>query len=275
MNQKTQKYQQGLSLIELMVASTAGILILTCLVQAFYATSLTYNTVNAQAELGHTGQVTTDILVKTVYHAGYWDDVTYTKLFANEKGFTLNGFITGVDAHTTNPDRVEGSDSLQLRLTGASDDAIFLCNGDPLADGHAAIQHLYLKPLGPDLIPTLICDVDIYEFDKIAGSMTNHLDYQSVSLIEHIETFQVLYGVGTGNNLRWVKANDVTDWSSVRMLQFGILVGIDDAMPLSTSSHASPKTYAVFEKSVTPAHTRPMRVFTRSVSLRNSLAGGS
>lgn len=265
----SRKAQQGLSLVELIITTGAGLLLLVCLIQTFYGTSVTYNVVNTQTELKHTGQITTDYLARLIYHAGYWSDVTFKKKFAAEHGFALNGFISGVDNYTGNPDRIDGSDSITIRMTGAEDGLVTLCNKSILLDGQLAIQHLYLTNAG---VPALMCNLDVYNFDKNTGSVQlPAILTTDRQLIPQVETFQILYAIGKDDALRWVKASEVTDWTEVRMLEFGVLVGANERI---YGAPATPKTYQVFEKTVVVTDEKtPRQVFTRSVLIRNSLAG--
>ena len=264
------KAQQGLSLVELLIATSTGLLLLGCLIQTMYSSSLTYSVFNHKTELKHTGQVTTDYMIQLIYHAGFWGDITFTKQFAQEEGFERNAFITGVDNHIGSSNYIDGSDSIQVRMAGAEDSRIVLCNKDVLPDYKIAFQKFFITKSSTDS-PTLACTVKVYALDKNTGGKIGIPEIeQTIHLMEQIETLQVLYAVGTEDALRWVKADEVTDWTAVSMVDIWILVGLYERMydPLAT-----PKTFKIFEKIVTVTNEKtPMQVFSRSVLIRNSSA---
>ena len=86
-------------------------------------------------------------------------------------------------------------------------------------------------------------------------------------LIPGVEQMQVLYGVDSNNDLAvdsYVKANSVTDWSSVISVKLSLLVrSADDNVT------ESPQSYTFDGTTVTPSDYYLRHAFTTTIALRN------
>lgn len=67
----TMKYQKGLSLVELMISLTLGIVLMTGVVQMFLTSRITYNTQQAISRVQESGRIAMDILTTDLRMAGY------------------------------------------------------------------------------------------------------------------------------------------------------------------------------------------------------------
>ncbi len=67
----TMKHQNGLSLVELMISLTLGIVLMTGVVQMFLTSRVTYNTQQAISRIQESGRIAMDILSADVRMAGY------------------------------------------------------------------------------------------------------------------------------------------------------------------------------------------------------------
>ena len=264
--------QRGSSLIELMVSLTTGLLLITGVVQVLFSNLVAYSSVNSQSHIAQNGRVSLELVSQFFYQAGYWDDMAIQKYFANGAGFSNDAFVVGQNDDAIDAAVVDGTDLISVRFNGAKDGEIALCNGDSLFDTQAAVQRIYVRPaLNTEQLPALFCDVTTYDFEKTTGVMSNPTATDSVILIDGVQNLQILYGVGADDQLQTVTASAVTDWSTVKSVTVGLQVSA--AETVKGPPRITP--YQILDKTVNPIPNGPMmKVFTQTLTLRNSSRGG-
>lgn len=255
--------QQGLSLIELMIALALGLILTLAVTQIFIASRHTYSVVTGQSETSENGRVASFLLRRALQEAGYWDtwgNPDAQKLFPAASSMAQGVVVTG-----TNDDGLNSSDTITLRFTGAADGGIESCLGNAPGNNSIVVERYYLKSPGTGLEPELMCDATI---TNLNGTTTTAKVSQP--LIEGVENMQILYGIGNATSVtQYVKAGDVADWTKVRSIKFAILA----ASSADTAGLVNSKTYVLLDKSVTAPGTdkRPRQVYTDIVALRNYL----
>ncbi|MDO8825285.1 PilW family protein [Methylophaga sp.] len=166
------KKQQGLSLVELMVAIVLGLILVAGIIELFVNNRQVYRVQDAQSRLQENGRYAMTVLTQSIERAGYLGCATRSALNINNMLNTPNDYLwdittpiegqeaTGADAWTpslddsiTNP--VSGSDILTIRTieppelrvishptTGAPGSAAITINsGNGLAMGDIVLAH--------------------------------------------------------------------------------------------------------------------------------------
>lgn len=113
--------QQGLSLIEIMVALTLSLILTLGLVHIFTANSQSFRMAEASARLQESGRMALGILSREIRNADYWGclrDPSALNSILNSDGFDVSSLMRGLDAENgTGPD---GSDVLILGGAGGT-----------------------------------------------------------------------------------------------------------------------------------------------------------
>lgn len=197
-----QRRQTGLTIIELMVAITVGLLVVLAATALLLSTKTGYIFQDEGARLQETGRYAIESITRTVRQAGYenWDAGAAAILIPPESSASITGLDAsslkeseaGIDAPVSKS--VNGSDVLAVRFsgsgTGAGGDGTLLnCAGfgvavpiDLEADRGWSIFYVATDKSGE---PELRC--------KYFGKTS----WNTEAIARGIESFQVLYGVDT------------------------------------------------------------------------------
>lgn len=123
------KKQQGLSLIELMIAITLGLILITGVLQVFISSKTVYTTQQALSRIQETGRLAVDFLARDIRMAGYMgcasrsSEMKVTNMLKNSASFKydFNTAIVGYTAatlpanHGLNPTPLANTDIFALR----------------------------------------------------------------------------------------------------------------------------------------------------------------
>ncbi|HEU0202747.1 MAG TPA: PilW family protein [Burkholderiaceae bacterium] len=267
-------HQRGLSLIELMVAITLGLFLLTVTISVFLGISRTARTQDAASRLDENGRFAIESITRAIRLAGYrnWGGP------GGAPGYTGTGdpVINATDgtAATTGY-----SDTINVRFHGAgpavgtADGSIVDCLGNPVAEGSTladrVVNTFTVAASGSERV--LTCD-------NGTGAVT---------LATNIDSLQILYGVDIsgGDRVadRWVRANDVANWDQVVAVRVSLMaVGEVGSRGLA----ADTATYRMFDENYvntsdngaiynasadtsTDARSRLRKVYTTTIFLRN------
>lgn len=179
--------QQGLTMVELLVAMTLGLVILLAIGSVYLGSRATYRIQEDNARLQETGRYALEVLGRSVRQAGYWNIPISPVSNATAFGGTA---ITGTDGASG------ASDTVTVQYDGLAGDRD--CEGNTLA-ANAIVQDAY-RLNGNDLQ----CD----------GNADSTVDPQT--LVSDIEDVQILYGIDTNNDQsvdQYVAAP--ADWNQV------------------------------------------------------------
>jgi len=187
--------QQGLTLIELMISLTLGLLIVIAATSAFLSSKNIYTASDDATHIDDTGRFALEIIARSVRQAAYvnWD--------RNESPAVvkpgMSPSIAGLDARSlkantagmTSPQTqsVNGSDLLSIQFFGAADGTMLNCAGFPIADGQRGASIFYVAADGAGE-PQLYC--------KYSGDD----GWSSDAVVRGVEAFHVLYGLDTDND---------------------------------------------------------------------------
>jgi type IV pilus assembly protein PilW len=121
--------QQGLSLIEFMIAGVIGLILILGLTQIFVSNRQAFDTTAASADVQETGRMATEILAKAIRNADYWGCVDKSRIFNNlNDGASIDpdvlGFDAGLDGDDNNADAsdtiTDNTDVIVVRGTRGS-----------------------------------------------------------------------------------------------------------------------------------------------------------
>lgn len=181
---RSRSIQAGMSLIELMVAMTLGLLILLAVVSVYAGSRQTFRVQEDNARLQETGRYAVEMIGRSVRHAG-WKNVS---MLASDPTFSGNA-ITGADGGGA------AADTLEIQFEGVAGETACGIN------------------LAADALAT-----ETYALD--AGN----LRCNGQVLVSDIEDLQVIYGIDTDNNQtidRFVAAPP--NWNQVQAVRVCVL----------------------------------------------------
>ncbi len=261
----THARQTGLSLVELMVALTIGLLIVLAATTLYLGASGSLRLQDEVSRLDDSGRFALDSITRLLRIAGYVD-------WAGDSGGAP------VQLNPGDPPAVQGSDgarndALTLRFFGsanggAADGAIVDCLGVPVPrDGNPASRSE--NSLSVSAGGALLCQ---------ASGMTS-----PQPLIDGVDRLQFLYGVDTdGDGIpdRWQRAGQVANWRAVRVVRVGLLMAggpgsrkdLDTAVyRLFGAAHADAGDNAVLDTATLSdaERHRLRRLYTATVAIRN------
>lgn len=233
--------QKGISLVEIMVAMTVGLVVLFAVVSVYVGSRQTFRSQEDNARLQETGRYALEMIGRSVRLSG-WSNVS---TLASVSPFSGDA-IGGEDGAGPAPD------TLQLQF-------------DALA-GQAECG----IPLAADALAT-----ETYSLDG------NALQCNGQALVSDIEDLQVLYGIDTDNDQtvnRFVKASALAgpgDWNQVRAVRVCILAFSENLVTNTSQSYLNcdgALGVASGSDAFTAAGDRRLRrAFVATYGLRNRL----
>jgi type IV pilus assembly protein PilW len=264
--------QHGLTIIEMMISITIGLLIMLLLTHLVLSSKAGYNAQDQSVNIHETGRYSVEIISRAIRQVGYEHIDAYTPVSMAETSANVSGYdamtLKKNSAALTSPssaDVVNGSDILALRFFGDDtngEGSILNCAGlivSAPTSGDSAEQDrgwsIFFVAKDSAGEPELRC-----KYQTKTG-------WNADAIARGVESFQVLYGVDlhgdgapdsfinadgvdaldeklqlVGDNavLRLVDLNRKTYWKKIRSIRFSLLVrgsqkARDDA--LTTEHH--------------------------------------
>ncbi|SFR86452.1 type IV pilus assembly protein PilW [Marinobacter daqiaonensis] len=121
--QRPMGLQRGLSLIEIMVALTLGLILTLGLTQIFVANSQSFRLAEASSRVQESGRIGTSVLSREIRNADYWgclrDLSELTSILNDSAAFDVEALLRGIDAE----DGVGPGNSDRLYLGGVAGNA--------------------------------------------------------------------------------------------------------------------------------------------------------
>lgn len=294
--------QRGLGLVELMIASALGLVIILAAIGLLLVSRNTYITLDEKIALQETGHFALATLTRSVRQAGWATWPVSTR----EPGSELHAGIVGLDSRSLrmSSDHIEspiaavshGSDVLAIRFDGAADASMLNCSGFAVEDADHSWSGWSIFFVGGERNsePELRC--------KYRGKNS----WRTEGIARGVESFQVLYGINTdGSGLpnQFVNASRIEQlnaeldgddeeeeavndyWSKVVAVRIALLVrssrNVDDAGPMPPY-HLFGKSYSMLHGARDPGtviaeadipvqvRARMRRVFMTTIMLRNA-----
>lgn len=234
---KHQHGEQGLTLVELMVAVTIGLLITLVVTQAYVSGTQTQRTQSDMTRLQESARFAFDTLSHGLRKAGYKNPLVTGDGFCDptSPGARLAGKN---DVALLNPASADLSGTM-VTVLNTSDVVRVRYYGEGLSVAPFSADGSVLDCLGNSVAANVLAE-DTY---FVATDSTNNNEPAlfcytsnaattgSVPIIPGVESLQVLYGedrdaVGTSDGIidRYVPAGSVSDWNSIRSLMLSVVV---------------------------------------------------
>jgi type IV pilus assembly protein PilW len=261
--------QQGLTLVELLVALAISLVIVIAASTFFLGSSRSRDTQDAASLLQDNARFATEVITRSIQQAGYQNYIWSTAGAASRRevlppsdgqpdlrGYnnTAAGTSTNHGAHDTSSNRINNSDTLVARFQGSSsasgaDGSMVDCMGRPLPAPDVLVARYYSifevrKPTG-SVEPELRC-----KYGSINSSGT--LAFSAEPIVRGVESLQLMYGVDTNADSvadSWRNAEQVdngcsgtgciTNWQQVRSVRVGMVLRSPTAVAVSSASGTS------------------------------------
>ncbi|BBH10879.1 PilW family protein [Chromobacterium haemolyticum] len=244
------RHERGMTLIELMVALTLGLMVVLVVGQVFYSNKTVFRSQAAQAEVQEKGRFALRWVSEQLRQAGYVD----TTRLAN--GLASNFPISNPTFASAGTVLLEASGTLNYRFYGNGDNQIVDCQGSPVAS--AVITNFAIARTASDV---MTC--------TSAGSTS--------TVLSGVKQLVLMYGEDLSTPADNVpdiyrSAASVANWMNVHVVQVCILVESD-------TQYTAPSGYSVTDcnGSAYPAagvsnNGKLARTFRTSIFLRNNLS---
>ena len=240
--------QQGMTLIEIMVALMLGAFLLAGVMQIFLSSKQTYRMQDNLSRMQENGRFAMEFITRDIRVADY-------KVCFSDT--SIGGEVSG-----TNNLGLNGSDRITVLQ---KDDA---CGVGISANTFSAITFSIQADAGgqPALFKTTATGSTV---PVATANLTAVGMFVTQALVEGIENMQILYGEDTDADNTpdyYVDAATVVDMNNVVSVRVSLLVtSIDDNLI------PQPRTYIYNGVSTTPIDRRIRKVFTSTIVLRNRL----
>ncbi|HET8708486.1 MAG TPA: PilW family protein [Pseudomonadales bacterium] len=272
--------QQGLSLVELMIAMTLAVVLTAAVVNIFISSKSTYSVLNGQATMQENGRFAVDFIRQELQKAGYrtysyqmdgnkqriYDQNNQLLVRAPDSGnvaprdtFPAAGsFGAGkvvVGGANTAANAMPNSDYLAVRYQRADDGTMYDCLGAVIprrADNQIRIvtTRFFVSPESE-----LMCQV----------SFDNDAPQAPVALVSGVDNLKVRFGVGKNGNVTAYTATPSTA-DEIYAVEFALLASSD----LQTTNNPVTTPFKLLDADVTAPDDKKIRqVFSQTVKLRN------
>lgn len=276
------KKQAGISLIEIMIAMTLGLLLLTGIVQIFLTSKQSYSVVLGQSQTLDSGRLGAYFLGDSLRKAGYWSQ-GYDRLFQADAGiiadaytgvFEESGYVFGLNDDAVDADVVDGTDQFYIRYAGDDFHTLTNCVGTAIALGEVAVERYYLRvPGAGEALPSLVCEttvLDINLTDAFGEITAGGAVTTTQPLVSGIENMQILFGVRSsesGTQVEFETADNVTNWGWVDSVKIAMLTASVDPSRVGVQRQNGYELLDV--TTAAPTDTRTRGVFEKTIAIRN------
>jgi len=218
----------GFSLIEVMIAITLGLILMSAVLAVFMSSKRTYSSSEAMSRSQESARFGSQFVARELRMAGYASldtdgVVSRTVKFPADSTFATAGqVITGVDQSGGTGTIKAATDSVTYRYTGGNASSVRDCLGATVASGTIVNVTLFVSDDNE-----LLCQV---------GSGT------ATALIDGIDNMQLLYGVDTDGDRAansYVAAGAVTNWTQVVSVQVTLTIAAPTDQSINARSVVS------------------------------------
>lgn len=273
----TAHFQSGLTIVELMVSLTIGLILMGGMVQIFSTNKTAYRYNNSIAEVQNNGAYALDFVVNQIAQIGYvpaWSG--YGDQDMNGDGYSdrrdLELWAYGAKAPLEGVD-LGGDKSDSMTINVFVDPASVDCVGKAVT---AASPGAFTGPAG--VAAAGAPGFGVSNMLAVAGGA---LTCNGVVVAEGVENMQILYGVdipvvGAAKPYDGV-VDSYLDWSEIapadRLNILSVRVSLLVASTEQVRSGDNTKTNQMLDEAIAPAKDRKLRtVYTATVRLRNRCA---
>lgn len=234
-------YQQGLSLVELLIAMALGLMLTVGALQMMLSSQTMFSTTDSLSRIQENGRFALEFISKNVRMAGYDSD---------EQG---NLFL---DANTLNG---AGANSDQFAvLLNPNDDEDCLGNAVGANDIIANVYFINVQ----NQISSLYC--------RSLDSVTNNWYSAAQPLVDGVENMQVLYGLADETDnyrvTKYVPENDVPNWGRVGTLKISLLINNGQA---NGASDNLLRQFVLLDQALAFTDRHSRQVFSTTITLNS------
>lgn len=271
--------QRGISLIEVMIAMTLGLLLLAGIVQIFLSSKQSYSMVIGQSQTLDNGRLAMHFMGDALRKSGYWSD-GWNRNYGSDSGLVASSYtgvfdeaqyVFGLNNDAADAAVVDGTDQVYLRFNGDAVNPMSNCVGTTIAETQVAVERYYLRVpgVGEDL-PSLVCETTVLNINTGSGAVTSAGTATTTQpLITGVENMQILFGVrnAAGTQMNFQAANVVSDWGLVESVKIALLTASSDLARTEVLRTTGFDLLGV--TTATPTDSRVRRVFEQTIALRN------
>lgn len=274
----------GISLIEVMIAMTLGLMLLVGVVQLFLSSKQSYSVVLGQSQTLDSGRLAMHFLGQAMRKSGYWSR-DWDRSFGADAGisagsytgvFEREQYVYGLNDDATDAAVVDGSDQVYVRFTGDNLHPMSNCLGTAIAEDQVVIERYYLRVAGTgEQASSLVCETTVLDINVQEsidrGEVTVPAGATTITqpLVAGVENMQILFGErnASGTEMSFQRANSVTDWSLVESVKIALLAVSPEG---SQSGLQRSSGYKLFDvTSAVPTDTRIRSLFEHTIAVRN------
>lgn len=276
------RQQQGLTLIEIMVALLIGAFLLAGVIQVFIVNKQTYRVQENLSRMQENGRFAIDYLNRYIRLAGYittksLNDIRYKDLSRNSTtgqndGSSITSALFGNSGNKaiagTNGDGLNSSDSITVRYQadppadGQMDDCLGNTVSSPNGDVIVANRFFLKADASNSNQPTLYCEPQ---------PKTDPAEQPVISGVENMQIRYCAPADSTDTNIGCVLAgNDVSDWNQIQSVRVSLLLrSADDNLVTQPQPYQFDINGDGVNETITPSDKRLRRVFTTTIAVRN------
>ena len=234
--------QQGLSLVELLIAMALGLMLTVGALQMMLSSQTMFSTTDSLSRIQENGRFALEFISKSVRMAGY-DSDEEGNLFLDAN--TLNGAGTNSDQFAV--------------LLNPNDDEDCLGNAVGANDIIANVYFINVQ----NQISSLYC--------RSLNSVTNNWYSAAQPLVDGVENMQVLYGLADENEnyrvTKYVPEDDVINWARIGTLKISLLINNGQ---VNGNSDNLTRQFVLLDEALTFTDRHSRQVFSTTITL-NSL----
>ncbi len=270
------KKQAGLSIVELLVALVISMLLMTGVVQVFFASKQTYASNEAASRLQENGRFALEFIAQNARHAGYVEAANimvdpFPRPVAAPTDTYCASDLCSTQAAGNDSDSI--SFNFQPRiLDGARRDCLGKSTGIGSTD--VILNHFYIIPAnqanGPASSSLGCASRNISTATDISVKPAPNGNHNNNVLVEGIDALQVQYGIGiAGGVTRYVSADRVgkNDWNNILAVRIAVLA--NSIEPVNPPPPADRQYVLLDAAPLSFADGRARQVFTTTIKLRN------
>lgn len=251
--QGSSRQQAGMTLLELLISMSLGLLLLGGIGTIYVGSNQTYRVQEQNARIQESGRYALEVLGRSLRQAGYWHIATNP--ISRVSGFSGTP-ITGVDGDDGDPDTV----TVQYDAVPGDRDCegTVIEDADIVAPAESLVVQDALSWDEDDLV--LLCD----------GNADGAADPQP--LVSNVEDVQLLYGVDTdGNQSANLYTAEPANWNQVVSVRACVLIQSEENGITATAQKYLGCADALTGSSTLTAATdhRLRRTFVATFNLRN------
>ncbi|MDE1460534.1 PilW family protein [Spartinivicinus poritis] len=259
--------QQGMSLIELMIALVLGLLLIAGILQLFLGVTQTFRQNETLSRIQENGRFSLDFIAQDIRSAGYQEPGKRDAIPFFLKDCLKPGSTTANLANCTNDLlTVEGNDPANNSSDRLS---VFFEPTDQLDCAGADIRDPSNTSANQTVVNIYFIDGDDLSCSSYSPSREVNIT-NNQALLSGVQSMQVLYGVrDSDDNTQYLSADKIGSdmWQNIRTVKIGVLVNSGEEKPAVGPQN----TYKVLGKEIKLNGGTQRHIYTTTVRINNAI----